>query len=296
MSNITIIGSDSFIASNFILTNQERFSIKLFSRIESGKIGEIIKPDLFEISQLDFNNCDYVLNFAAIVHQPGLKDNSLYEKINTKLPIHLANEAKKAGVKHFIQMSTIAIYGNTSNININTPENPVNIYGQTKLIADKNLLALQDETFKVSIIRPPMVYGGGNAPGNMMKLIKFAQKGLPLPFKGVKNSRDFIHVQNLVQALNIVIDNSIKGIVIPTDKKPVSTEKILIFVKKYSRTRVRLIKVPMFIILLLKKIKPELYNKVFGSLNVSCNLADNIYKPSLFIEDGIKEMILLNPN
>ena len=223
-----------------------------------------------------------------------MNDDYLYDKINTKLPIYLANEAKKAGIKHFIQMSTIAIYGKATNIDENSPENPITLYGKTKLAADKALLSLQDENFKVSIIRPPMVYGGGNAPGNMMKLINISQKGIPMPFKGVNNERDFINVNNLIDVLYLVIKNNIYGIVIPTDKKAVSTEGIINFVKKYSQSKVRLISLPKFILSIIKKIKPNIYNKVFGSLKISCNVPNSIYMPKLSVEEGIKEMINLN--
>jgi UDP-glucose 4-epimerase len=206
------------------------------------------------------------------------------------LPIHLAKEAKKAGVKHFIQMSTIAVYANVNDINVNTAEIPGNIYGQTKLAADKALLALQNDNFKVSIIRPPMVYGGGSAPGNMQKLVKASLKGFPMPFKGVNNARDFIHVSNLVQALNIVVANTINGVVIPTDNNPVSTEEIINLIKLYSSKRVYQFAIPKLAHALVKKLVPSIYTKVFGDLRVKCNMPD-IYQPKYGIAEGIKEMV-----
>lgn len=291
MINIAILGSDSFIASQFFNSIEYKENIKLYSCQASRKKNEIVKEDLFKISSADFKGSDVVINFAAIVHQPDLNDDALYKKVNTDLAIHFAREAKKAGVRQFIQMSTIAVYGNVNSIDIYSPENPGNIYGATKLTADKALMTLQDKTFKVSIIRSPMVYGGGNAPGNMMKLIQFAQKGFPLPFKGVKNKRDFIHVLNLVNSLTVVIENKKNGIILPTDKKAVSTSEIIDLVKVNSLNPVRQIRVPKFILAVGKKLIPSIYNKIFGSLKVECNLSEEIYKPKFTIEDGIKEMI-----
>ena len=287
--NTSIIGSDSFIASKLYNSIKKKEDIKLFSRLSSGKDDEIVK-DLFTIIENDFRNSSIVINFAAIVHQPNLQDDSLYKKVNTELPIYLAKEAKKAGIKHFIQMSTIAVYGSVNSINDETSEKPVNVYGKSKLEADRILLSMQDDNFKVTIIRPPMVYGGGKAPGNLQSLIKFAQKGIPLPFKNVQNSRDFIHVQNLVHALNLVIENRIFGVVIPTDRNPVSTEEIIELIKKYSSTKVRQIVIPKIVHLIIKKAIPAIYKKVFGNLLVQCNLPDDIYQPKYTIEDGIKEM------
>ncbi|MBI9065669.1 MAG: NAD-dependent epimerase/dehydratase family protein [Salinivirgaceae bacterium] len=289
MTKISIIGSDSFIATQFHNSIENEENIKLFSRQSSGKQNEIVK-DLFQITANNFIGAEVVINFAAIVHQPKLKDEAIYKKVNTELPIHLAKEAKKAGVKHFIQMSTVAVYGNVTSIDENMLENPVNIYGKSKLNADNALLAMQNENFKVSIIRPPMVYGGGNAPGNLMSLIRAAQKGIPMPFKGVNNARDFIHVSNLVQALNLVVANTITGVAIPTDNSPVSTEAIINFVKLHSSKRVRQIQIPKFAHVLVKKMLPSIYTKVFGDLRVQCNLPDT-YQPKYGIEEGLKEMV-----
>lgn len=290
MYKLALIGSDSFIATHFYNSLQSKVEVKLISRKASNKKSELVK-DIFEISQVDFKNTEIAINFAAIVHQPKLTDDSLYNRVNTELPIHLAKEAKKAGVKHFIQMSTIAVYGIETEISIKTQEQPVNIYGDTKLKADKALLEMQDESFKVSIVRPPMVYGGGKAPGNLQSLINAAQKGIPLPFKGVENARDFIHVGNLVQALNTIIENKIFGIVILTDKDSVSTEQLVNLISKYSDSRVRQIKIPVFIHNMIKAIKPITYSKVFGDLKVECNLPEEIYQPKFTIDEGIEEMI-----
>ena len=291
MLKLAIIGSDSFIAGKFINSIYENETLNLFSRQSSGKPNELIKADLMQITSNDFKGTDVVINFAAIVHQPNLKDEMLYKKVNTKLPIHLAVEAKKAGVKHFIQMSTIAVYGETAFIDENSPENPNTFYGKSKLAADKALLSLQDRNLKVSIIRPPMVYGGGNAPGNMFRLISLAAKKFPLPFKNIDNKRDFLNVHNLMQYLHIIIEKKMDGIFLISDNEPVSVEYIINIINKYLKKNSHLIKIPTFILKLLKVIRPNEYNKLFGSLTISTNFPfENLIKRST-VEEGIAEMV-----
>ena len=125
----------------------------------------------------------------------------------------------------------------------------------------------------------------------MAKLISFAQKGIPLPFKGINNSRDFINVKNLISVLRIVVNNKIGGIILPTDKEPASTEMIINIIRKYSPSKVRLISVPKFMLLIIKFLNKKIYNKVYGSLNIKCNLSNDIYKPKSSFELGIKDMI-----
>jgi len=296
--NIGIVGANSFVASSFIsyckinLTNTFKFT--LFSRspiTQFEKEISILVDDYTQLSSESFQNLDIVINFTAIVHNPSHKDDKLYHQINHHLAKSLATKAKFAGVSHFIQISTIAVYVENNYITEKTTENPCTLYGLSKLNADNALLAMQDDSFKVSIIRPPMVYGGGRAPGNMQKLIKFALTGIPLPFEGVNNKRDFIHVNNLVQALNLVIEHELYGIVIPTDRNPVSTSKILNLVNKYSKGKIRKIAIPLPILQLIKWVNSSLYKKVYGDLLVECNMPESIYQPKYLLDSGIKEMV-----
>lgn len=291
MNRLAIIGSDSYIASHLSNSVGTEASLRLFSRQPSGKMNEIIRKDLFDISADDLRGCESVINFTAIVHRPRLRDDDLYQKVNTDLAVHLAVQAKKAGVRQYVQMSSIAVYGNQDAIDISSPVNPVNIYGETKLAADTALVTLTDETFNISIIRPPMVYGGGNAPGNMMKLIEYTLKGIPMPFGKVENKRDFIHVLNLVQVLKTVIQNNLHGVILPTDRKPVSTSDIIDSIKRCSSARVRTITLPRLILKTGKILIPGLYNKIFSSLTVACNLPDSVYSPLYTPDDGIREMV-----
>lgn len=286
-----IIGSDSFIASQFYDSIENKENIKLYSRQSSRKDHEIIKEDLFDISYLDFVGFDVVINFAAIVHQPKLNDNALYRKVNTDLSVYLAQEAKKAGVKHFIQMSTIAVYGNHSLIDIKTPEKPVNIYGESKLAADRAILNMQEEKFCVSIIRPPMVYGGGKSPGNMERLIHLSLKKMYLPFKGVSNNRDFINVKNLADCIKIIINNNLSGVLLPTDRNSISTEYIITIACEFANVKCRLFKPPILFLKLLKKLNPSIYAKLYNSLKVDCNISEEYYTPKYSVEEGISQNV-----
>lgn len=289
--NVFIIGSDSFIAHHFIQAYNKHFSIHSVSLAATGFEREQVLPDFFSISDASFIRSDIVINFAAIVHRPDIKDDKLYDEVNHKLTILNAQKAKQAGVKLFIQMSTIAVYGNASSIDVNTPVNPQNAYARSKLKADEELLALQDEYFKVAIVRPPMVYGGGKAPGNMLRLIKLADKGLPLPFKEINNKRDFINVHNLVQYLVIITKKQLNGIHLISDHEPVSTEYILQMISKYLGKKIPLFKIPDMGLRLLKKIRPNEFNKLFGTLSIETTFPNEDMIQRFTVEDGIREMV-----
>lgn len=290
MLRALIIGADSFIAS-VLLKEKTNLQFIPISRIPS-QLKEIeFVPNLSDIPNPRYFNVDVVINFAAIVHRPKITDEKIYNDVNYNLAIINAQKAKNAGVKLFIQMSTIAVYGNASEVSIHTPYNPQNLYGISKLRADEELLKMQDDNFKVAIVRPPMVYGGGKAPGNMMRLITLADRGIPLPFKGINNSRDFINVHNLVQYLAIIAEKQLNGVHLLSDQELVSTEYLLNIIYKYLGKKNRLIKIPEFGLKWLKKIRPNEYEKLCGTLNIETNFPYEILIKRYSVEDGIREMV-----
>lgn len=287
---ILIIGSDSFIATHFVYS-LNNCDIRCISRSNPRTECEKVVKDFSQIPDSEFANISVVINFAAIVHQPDIKDLNIYDEINYKLTILNAQKAKNAGAKLFIQMSTIAVYGNSSEISIHTLENPQNNYGISKLKADNELVKNQDENFKVAIVRPPMVYGGGKAPGNMMRLIKLADRGIPLPFKGIDNRRDFINVNNLVQYLSIIAEKQLHGIHLISDREPVSTGYLLNTMGKHLNKKVLLFKTPESGLKILKKLRPNEYEKLFGTLSIETNFPYETLIRRYSVEEGIREMV-----
>ena len=288
---VLIIGGDSFIGRNFTDAYKDKINLKLVSRTSTQFPDEKILEDLFSIPNSIFGNIQVVINFAALVHDPKIKDRSLNEKINHQLVLNIAGKARQAGVKLFVQLSTIAVYGYNHIISINTPHNPKNPYGKSKLQADQDLLKMQDDNFKVAIIRPPTVYGGNNPPGNIIRLIRLVNKGLPLPFRGIKNSRDFINIHNLVQYIFIIITKQIHGVFIVSDNQPVSTEYLIHLINKSLCRHTTLFKIPVGILKIFKSIKPEAYNKLFGDSYIISSFPYEEIISRYSVESGIDEMV-----
>ena len=216
--SILIIGGDSFIGSNFINSNLKIYNFKIVSRIKTTYSGELVLKDFFKIPDIFFQEIDVLINFAAIVHRKSYTSDKIYKKINYDLPKFLFNKSIKFGIKHFIQMSSIAVYDRSNIIKIGLNEVPSSAYGLYKLQTDNYLLGNSSNKINISCIRSPMVYGK-NAPGNMGLLIKLAKVKIPLPFKNINNKLSFININNLLDFLKIVINKKLDGILIPTDKK-----------------------------------------------------------------------------
>ena len=286
--NILIIGGDSYIATSFINFFHKSYNFKIISRKKTFHSNEFIIEDLFKIPNKFFVGIDVIMNFCAIVHRKHVSEK-VYMNINYELPVFLFKKGLKHSVNHFIQMSTISVYGRQSLIKFNSKLNPENSYGLYKLKAD-NYILNKNCDMRVSCVRPPMVYGF-NAPGNMKSLIFISKLTIPLPFKNIENQLTFINIKNLIHFLNIVIDKKLSGVLIPTDKKLTSTKEIIRTVRKILCRKERLIIMPNSLKIIIKTIFPKLYKKLFESLIVECNVDDGIYSPPHTINQGLEDCL-----
>lgn len=258
---LMITGASGFIGSNFIARYKDKYNIIPIDLIKN-------KPE-----DIDFKNVDCVLHLAALVHQMKGAPREKYFEVNTELTKRVAVYAKASGVKHFVFYSTVKVYGHDGDLynhdiilNEDSPCNPKNDpYGESKLEAEKILKDLEDNEFKVGIIRPPMVYGKG-VKGNMESLIKLIKICPILPFKYTKNRRSLVNIENLMHLTTLVIDKQAEGIFLPLDEKNLSLFEIVSGIEKaYDLKRINIPLIsPLFWILY--KIKPNIMIRLYGSL------------------------------
>ncbi len=277
---ILVTGSSGYLGSNFIEHFQGEHSFLKFSLLKN------------PINTINFDNIDIVLHCAALVHQKKEHDYEKYYDANTKYPIALAKKAKESGVKQFVFISTIAVYGEEEEIiDENTVCNPVSSYGKSKLEAERQLEELNDQSFTVSIIRPPMVYGK-DAPGNIASLINLVKRISILPFGKIENKRSFVYIGNLIYTINQVIEQKQSGIFLACDDEPLSTTKLIELIAKYMHKKVWLLKIPFFDSLL-KSLKPSLYKRLYDNLEVNNSHTKKVLDLNnpYIVEEGIKLML-----
>lgn len=281
MSKLLITGSNGFIGNYFINNYKSKYDIKTYS---------FLKDD---INTLDCNTIDIVFHLSALVHQMGGASPSEYEKINVIQTIELAKKAKESGVKHFVFMSTVKVYGEETNSKYteNTVCNPEDDYGKSKLKAEQELQELEDENFKISIIRTPIVYGYG-VKANIKNLINFVNEVPVLPFGKIKNKRSMVYIGNLCHLVDEIITQKKSGIFLACDDEPLSTSKLIDLIAKNLAKKTYLIKIPFFESLL-KILKPSFHKRLYGSLEIDNTITKerlNLKNP-YSVEDGVRLMI-----
>ena len=246
-----------------------------------------------DINSLDCGDIDIVFYLSALVHQMDGASCEEYERVNVTQTLQLAKIAKESCVKHFVFMSTVKVYGEEtdSKYSENSICNPEDEYGKSKLKAEFELQKLEDEDFKVSIIRTPIVYGYG-VKANIKSLINLVNKVPLLPFGKIKNKRSMVYIGNLCHLVDEVITQQKSGIFLTSDDQPLSTSRLIELMAKNLDKKVYLVKISFFESLL-KILKPSFHKRLYGSLEVDNSITKeelNLKNP-YSVEDGIKLMI-----
>jgi nucleoside-diphosphate-sugar epimerase len=222
MNHILITGANSYIGTSlekWINKNPERYSVDTIDMI-----GNAWK-------ERDFSKYDVAFHVAGIAHVKETKKiKELYYKINRDLAFETAKKAKDEGIKQFIFLSSMSVYGIEEGIiDKNTPLIPNTNYGKSKLQAEELIKPLNDNSFKVAIIRPPMVYGKG-CKGNYTKLSKLVLKS-PI-FPKIDSQRSMIYIDNLCEFVKILIDDYAHGLFFPQNKEYVNISEMVKLIAK----------------------------------------------------------------
>ena len=139
---------------------------------------------------------------------------------------------------------------------------PANFYGDSKLQAEIKLNKLVDKSFKVAIMRPPMIYGEG-CKGNYPVLKKIALIS-PI-FPKVENRRSMIYIQNFAEFIRRTIDNQSSGIFNPSNKETIATYEIVKEIADANHKRIIMVSGFTWALKILSYITPFV-NKAFGNM------------------------------
>jgi len=298
MHNILLTGSNGFVGSYFKNNYNNKYNINTFSFLNDTSKG--ISVGHFQ--DLDLLNTDTIIHLSALVHQMGGASAEEYEKVNVTQTFEIATKAKESGVKHFIFMSTVKVYGEETDDKYteNSICNPEDEYGKSKLKAEKLLFELEDGNFKVSIVRTPIVYGYG-VKANIKNLINLVNKVPVLPFDKIQNKRSMVYVGNLCHLIDEIISRPVgsalgvqekAGVFLASDDEPLSTTRLIELIANGLDKKAYLIKIPFFEDLL-KLVKPSFHKRLYESLEVDNSQTKKILNLTnrYSVEDGIKLML-----
>lgn len=201
--------------------------------------------------------CVQVVHLAARVHV--MQDASAsplqeYRRVNVQGGLALARQAAAAGVKRFVFISSVKVNGEFSAPgrpfradDVPAPQDP---YGVSKMEAEAGLRALAGQTgMEVVIIRPPLVYGPG-VKANFASMVRWLQRGVPLPLGAIHNRRSLVALDNLVDFITVCLHHpaAANQTFMVSDGEDVSTSDLLRRVGKALGKPARLLPIPPYLL------------------------------------------------
>ena len=302
---LLLTGANGFLGSYFIKSFDSLFNIVgVYRNKNQVKTAAHVLIDKLD-SKTDWSkhlaDVDFVVHTAARVHV--MKDESLdpiseFRKVNTNGTLNLAKQAADAGVKRFVFISSIKVNGEFTNEDTKFTANdqyiPTDPYGLSKYEAEIGLKEISQNTgMDLVIIRPPLIYGP-NVKANFRSMIKWVNKGVPLPFGSINNKRSLVSLTNLVDFIKVCLSHpdAANEIFLISDGVDVSTTELLHQIGNALNKRAKLIPIPVVLMKFVAKMigKKDIADRIFGNLQLDSGNTNTLldWQPIVTMEEELK--------
>lgn len=292
---------DQLIKREFEVLGTQRDVAVMDSPFEVISTGEIGPNNDWSYALKDVT---VVIHLAARVHVMTDVESeplSAYRKVNVDGTLNLARQAVASGVVRFIYLSSIKVNGELTlkgrSFTASDVPNPQDAYSISKAEAEAGLRVLAAQSgMEIVIIRPPLVYGP-NVKANFLRMLKWVQRGVPLPFGLIRNSRSLVGIDNLTDLIITCMTHpaAANQTFLVSDNQDVSTTELLKLIGQAFGKSARLMPVPASLMVLFLKMmgRNDLVVRLFGSLQVDIMTTRETlnWGPPLSLNEGLKKLI-----
>lgn len=245
---------------------------------------------------------DCVVHCAAKTSSAGgCQEESveLFRAVNVEASLNLAQQAAAFGVRRFLFVSTAKVHGEHSSLHHPFDERsafaPLSGYARSKVEAEQGLWQVASTTgLELVVVRPPLVYGKG-AGGNLQRLFRWLDTGIPLPMGSVHNRRSLVGLDNLVDFLVLCLDHPAAAgqTFLVSDGEDLSLPGLLRRIGKIKGAPVRLFPVPVRMLEKGASLlgRQAMATRLLCSFQVDTGKARTLlhWTPPLSVEDGLKQ-------
>jgi nucleoside-diphosphate-sugar epimerase len=251
-----------------------------------------------------FNDVETVIHCAARVHVMSdlvLDPLEAYRQVNVEGSLNLALKAARAGVRRFIYVSSVKVNGEATlrgqPFAADDVPAPLDPYGVSKLEAEQGLRLIGAQTgMEVVIVRPPLVYGPG-VKANFASMMRWVERGVPLPLGAIRNARSMVALDNLVDLLVTCLKHPAAAgqTFLVSDGEDVSTTELLRRTAKAMGKKALLLPVPAFLLEMGAAMlgKRAVAQRLCGSLQVDIEKTRRLlgWNPPLTLDQGLKKAV-----
>lgn len=253
---ILITGVHGFVGSNLVESlkrDNEIYGLDIVSPEREGVIRTFSWDELGKLPEIDA-----VIHLAGKAHDTKNKAAAdEYFKVNTGLTQRIFDYFIASGAKKFVFFSTAKAAADRVEgvLTEDVLPSPVGPYGESKIKAEKYILAQPVPAEKqVYILRPCMIHGPGNK-GNLNLLYEVVSKGIPWPLGAFENRRTFTSIENVCFAVNGLLTKDVEsGIYNMGDDEPLSTNELVEIICQVLGKKPNVWRLPKYFIIACAKV------------------------------------------
>ena len=257
--HVLITGGTGFIGSRLALRClEEGYAVKVLRQVNNDPEAEnrknleahgaeVVLESVTNSERLFsvVHGIDVVFHLAAAQHEANVPDQHFWD-VNVTGTRHLLEASAQAGVTRFVHGSTIGVYGATLDgvIDEQSPIQPDNIYGRTKLEGEKLVLSFQEQ-LPVVIVRISETYGPGDQ--RLLKLFKAIQKNLFFMIGNGTNRHHLIYIDDLIDGFFLAAHatDAEGNIFVLAGKEAITTNEMVAIIAEQLGTRIRKFRAPL---------------------------------------------------
>jgi len=305
VTRVLVTGANGFIGRALCGTLAARgFAVRAAVRSSAALPGEVrtvgvIGPDTeWRRVLADVDTVVHLAGRAHVMRETAPDPVAEFRAVNVAGTARLAHECAASRVPRLVFVSSIKVNGERSGFvpfTEDDPPDPEDAYGVSKLEAEEQLRSIAEATgLEIVVVRPCLVYGPG-VRGNLARLLRAIDLGLPLPLASVRNQRSMMGLANLCDLLaRCATDPRAAGeTFVASDGVDLSTAQLVRWLAEGVGRPARLVAIPPRWLELAARLAgaTAAYQRLCGTLQADSSKARRLldWQPPLPVEDGLRE-------